>query len=131
MDDSIDISNEMDGIKKWCSDPQKLSEYEKSIRQAKEHNSDADKFLTTADSIPESLWNQIHEAINNDCATSVAWAVNKLFIIYKRIQSDEEIQLPSLKNKLDKGNIEEIYCSEFSHSVFNDVVNKYRMKVDF
>ena len=128
MADDVDISVYMEDIKKWCKDPERLLEYEKSIREAIKQNKKDDDSLRTSASIPDDLWKGIVDAINYDSASTVGWAIKKLSIVYERIQLGERIFLPSIDAYLEKSNFEAVICKTFSQFIFNEILELYRSR---
>ncbi|HBF38820.1 MAG TPA: hypothetical protein DDW50_16065 [Firmicutes bacterium] len=126
--DDVDISAYMEDIKKWCKDPQRLLEYEKSIREAIEQNKKADDFLRTSAFISDDLWDRIVDAISYDSASTAGWAITKLNIIYERVQSGERIFVPSIDIYLEKSNFEAVICKTFSRVIFGEILKLYRSR---
>jgi len=122
MTDDIDISKYMEDIKKWCKEPIRLLEYEKSIRESIKQNKEDDDFFRTSDFISDDLWKRIIDAINYDSATTVRWATKKLSILYRRSQLDEKIYVPIINVYLEKDNFEKVICKEFSQFIFNEIL---------
>ncbi|HEX3047585.1 MAG TPA: hypothetical protein VHY08_22730, partial [Bacillota bacterium] len=104
MADDVNISAYMEDIREWCKDPQRLSEYEKSIRDAVEQNKRDDDFLRTSAFISADLWDGIIDAISYDSASTVGWAVKKLSIVYERVQMGEKIFVQNINAYLEKSN---------------------------
>jgi hypothetical protein len=128
MADAVDISAYMEDIKKWCKDPQRLLKYEQSIREAIERNQKTDDFLRTSAFISDDLWDRIVDAISYDSASTAGWAIEKLNIIYERVQSGERIFVPSIDIYLDKCNFEAVICKTFSRFIFDQILELYRSR---
>lgn len=122
MADDMDVSKYMEDIKKWCKDAERLSKYEKSIRETIKQNKEEDDLLRTSDFISDDLWKRIIDAINYDNATTVSWATKKLGILYKKSQLCERIFVPSINVYLERYNFESVICKEFSCFIFNEIL---------
>lgn len=125
MADDVGITEHMEDIKKWCKDPARLGEYEKSIREAIKQNEEDDFILETSNFVSDDMWKRIKVAANYDSATTVNWALKKLSILYDRTQLGERIFVPSINVYLERDNFEKVICTEISQFIFNEITELY------
>jgi|GEM_PF-1396925 len=99
--------------------------FEKEIESGKARNAELDRFLQTADSIPDDLWWAICEAVGYDSATPVTWAVKRLKILYLRTENGERISVPAAKTVLSKKTFKPFISDYFSRFIYECMFKLY------
>jgi len=98
---------------------------QKDIEEGKARNAELDRFLLTAESIPDDLWCAIAEAIGYDSATPVTWAVKRLKVLYIRTENDEKISIPAANVVLSKDTFKPFISGYFSPFIYECMFKPY------
>ena len=81
-----------------------------------------DRFLQTAKTIPDELWQQFDYAIGYDSGTPVSWAVGRLKILHARTEKGEKISVPVINAVLTRETFEQVICEQFSPFIYKCIV---------
>ena len=97
-------------------------DFQKELEEGRIRLAKTDRFLQTAESIPDDFWWGICDAIGYDSATPVSWACGRLKVLYLRTEKGESIAVPAANVVLSRDTFKPFISEYFSPFIYECIL---------